>query len=53
MFTALLADCRRDWNANGPMLPNLEPWDAMERLSQFGNAYKVRSTSDPIFGRAA
>ncbi len=45
---------RRDWEANGPMVPGLDPMDAVDRLKKYQQMFEVGtghvaccSTSDP------
>ena len=37
-------DFRTDWVANGPMVPNLTPGDAILRLKLFQQMFEVAST---------
>ena len=38
------AQCfRRDWEANGPMVPNLDPMEATDRLRKFQQMFEVGS----------
>jgi hypothetical protein len=32
---------RRDWEANGPMVPGLEPMEAVDRLKKFQQMFEV------------
>jgi hypothetical protein len=43
---AFVADAqafRRDWEANGPMVPGLDPMDAVDRLKKFQQMFEVSS----------
>lgn len=33
---------RRDWEANGPMVPGLDPMEAVDRLKKFQQMFEVR-----------
>jgi hypothetical protein len=42
---AFVADAqafRRDWEANGPMVPGLDPMEAVDRLKKFQQMFEVR-----------
>jgi dynein heavy chain len=32
---------RRDWEANGPMVPGLDPMEAVDRLKKFQQMFEV------------
>lgn len=34
---------RKDWEANGPMVPGLEPMEAVDRLKKFQQMFEVRA----------
>jgi dynein heavy chain len=34
---------RRDWEANGPMVPGLSPMEAVDRLKKFQQMFEVSS----------
>jgi hypothetical protein len=34
---------RKDWEANGPMVPGLDPMEAVDRLKKFQQMFEVRS----------
>lgn len=35
---------RRDWEANGPMVPGLDPMEAVDRLKKFQQMFEVSRT---------
>eukprot|EP00878_Enallax_costatus_P041459 GHUV01048245.1.p1 GENE.GHUV01048245.1~~GHUV01048245.1.p1 ORF type:complete len:369 (+),score=142.53 GHUV01048245.1:96-1202(+) len=48
---------RRDWEANGPMVPGLDPMEAVDRLKKFQQMFEVRkrkwenySSGEELFG---
>uniref|UniRef100_A0A383W453 AAA+ ATPase domain-containing protein n=1 Tax=Tetradesmus obliquus TaxID=3088 RepID=A0A383W453_TETOB len=59
---AFVADAqafRRDWEANGPMVPGLDPMEAVDRLKKFQQMFEVRkrkwenySSGEELFGLA-
>jgi hypothetical protein len=40
---------RRDWEANGPMVPGLDPMDAVDRLKKFQQMFEVGTGSAASF----
>lgn len=45
---AFVADAqafRREWEANGPMVPGLEPMEAVDRLKKFQQMFEVRAAA--------
>lgn len=36
---------RKDWEANGPMVPGLDPQEAVDRLRKFQQMFEVRACS--------
>lgn len=40
-FTVDARNFRTDWEANGPMVPNLAPLEAVERLKKFQQLFEV------------
>ena len=41
-FTVDAKNFRADWEINGPMVPNLAPLEAVERLKKFQQLFEVR-----------
>lgn len=41
LFVADAQDFRQDWEANGPMVPGLDPMDAVDRLKKFQLMFEV------------
>ena len=42
MFVSDAASFRQDWESNGPMVPGLEPMEAVDRLKKFQQLFDVR-----------
>ena len=42
LFVADAQDFRQDWEANGPMVPGLDPMDAVDRLKKFQLMFEVQ-----------
>lgn len=36
---------RKDWETNGPMVPGLDPMEAVDRLKKFQQMFEVRETA--------
>ena len=41
LFVADAQEFRSDWEANGPMVPGLDPMDAVDRLKKFQLMFEV------------
>lgn len=57
-FVVDAANFRKDWEDNGPMVPGLDPMDAVDRLKKFQQMFEVRkrkwenySSGEELFGR--
>lgn len=44
LFVLDAQEFRQDWEANGPMVPGLDPMDAVDRLKKFQLMFEVRNT---------
>jgi dynein heavy chain len=42
-FITDVQDFRKDYEANGPMVENISPKEAMERLRRFEDEYSVKN----------
>ena len=42
LFVLDAQEFRQDWEANGPMVPGLDPMDAVDRLKKFQLMFEVR-----------
>lgn len=47
LFVADAQDFRQDWEANGPMVPGLDPMDAVDRLKKFQLMFEVLMLTRP------
>ncbi|DBA69380.1 TPA: Dynein gamma chain, flagellar outer arm [Trebouxia sp. C0005] len=57
LFVLDAQEFRQDWEANGPMVPGLDPMDAVDRLKKFQLMFEVRkhkwdnySSGEELFG---
>lgn len=48
LFVLDAQEFRQDWEANGPMVPGLDPMDAVDRLKKFQLMFEVRTASQNI-----
>lgn len=56
-FVVDAVNFRKDWEENGPMVPGLDPMDAVDRLKKFQQMFEVRkrkwenySSGEELFG---
>lgn len=56
-FVVDAVNFRKDWKDNGPMVPGLDPMDAVDRLKKFQQMFEVRkrkwenySSGEELFG---
>jgi len=56
-FVTIIKDFRKDYEENGPMVDNIAPKEAIERLKRFGeecyvkeNTYKIQVRGENLFG---
>lgn len=53
LFVLDAQEFRQDWEANGPMVPGLDPMDAVDRLKKFQLMFEVISTCALIHTKQA
>ena len=46
LFVLDAQEFRQDWEANGPMVPGLDPMDAVDRLKKFQLMFEVWTAAD-------
>lgn len=48
LFVLDAQEFRQDWEANGPMVPGLDPMDAVDRLKKFQLMFEVCTVPQSI-----